>query len=302
MPRPSINRDPAVRACFGIECLPDPGSCARDAVHGAVSTHEDFACSNFNYRARARALASPHGAPVQGPAVLLRLGLIVMLKRLRLPPRRVVLWHAVAAIPLTTLMVLGGYLSYHYHLLSKESRERVDHAYQVLDTVNGLFIAVEDAGMAQRDFVITGDEADLAPVRSALAATKPAYARLHELLLQDPEQLLRVSQLEAAIAKRLAELAQTIDLRRKLGFENARAALAEGNGRKSMDKVREAAGAIAMAEHRQLKQRQQAERAHERAILLVGVSMAALSVVTRLLIAWLLARMRKRGRPSPFAA
>lgn len=54
------------------------------------------------------------------------------MKSWHIPPRRVVLWHSITAIPPATVVLLGGYLSYHYHALSMQSRERVDRAYEVL--------------------------------------------------------------------------------------------------------------------------------------------------------------------------
>src|ERR1700761_7444667 len=59
------------------------------------------------------------------------------LQTLSWPPRRLVLWHSVAAIPMATVVVLGAYLSYHYHQLTIQTRDRVDRAYEVLDVVDG---------------------------------------------------------------------------------------------------------------------------------------------------------------------
>ena len=70
---------------------------------------------------------------------------------LRWPPRRLVLWHSIAAIPMATVVILGAYLSYHYHQLTIQNRERVDRAYQVLDVVDGLFISMQNADVAERD-------------------------------------------------------------------------------------------------------------------------------------------------------
>lgn len=218
----------------------------------------------------------------------------------QIPPRRVVVWYAVSALPLAMVVLVGGYLSYHYHALSLQSRDRVERAYEVLDLVNGLFIAVEDAGVATRDFIITGDEADLAPVDAALRTAAPNQARLQQLVAANPEQLSRVTQWEASMAAELAVLTRTIALRRT-GFEAARAAMAEDKGRRSMARLREQTGVIATAEHRLLMRRQEAGRIHERDTVLVGIGVAALSVAMRLLIAWGLARLRKRGRPLPSA-
>ena len=87
---------------------------------------------------------------------------------LRWPPRRLVLWHSIAAIPMATVVILGAYLSYHYHQLTIQNRERVDRAYQVLDVVDGLFISMQNADVAERDFIITGDGSHLAAFRTEI--------------------------------------------------------------------------------------------------------------------------------------
>lgn len=215
---------------------------------------------------------------------------------MHIPPRRVVVWHVVSAIPLAIVVVLGGYLSYHYHALSVQSRERVDRAYEVLDGVNGLIVAVQDAELAQSDFIITGNEADLAPVGAALRLTGERGQRLHELLLESPEQLRRLSDLESSIAARLAELGNTISLRKRQGFEAARVVVAQGQDKRAMYDMRQRASSITTAEHQLLSSRQEARRGREQDIFLIGVFIAALSVTTRLAIAWFLARLRKRGK------
>jgi len=101
---------------------------------------------------------------------------------LRWPPRRLVLWHTIAATPMAMVVVLGAYLSYHDHQLAQENRVRVDRAYEVLDVVDGLYISVQDANVAQRDFVITGDPAHLAAFQSALRIESEDSGRLRGLL------------------------------------------------------------------------------------------------------------------------
>ena len=104
------------------------------------------------------------------------------LRTLRWPPRRLVLWHSIAAIPMATVVVLGAWLSYHYHHLALDNRERVDRAYAVLDVVDGLYISVQNADVAQRDFIITGDESHLAVFQAALREQRADSDRLRVLL------------------------------------------------------------------------------------------------------------------------
>src|SRR5471032_1881535 len=137
---------------------------------------------------------------------------------LRWPPRRLVLWHSVAAIPMATVVVLGAYLSYHYHQLTIENRDRVDRAYQVLDVVDGLFISVQNADVAQRDFIITGDEAHLVQFQAALKSEAEDSERLRALLVASATQETNLAKIDSAVSAKLAELGRTIDVRQKQGF------------------------------------------------------------------------------------
>ena len=204
---------------------------------------------------------------------------------LRWPPRRLVLWHSVAAIPMGTVVVLGAYLSYHYHQLTIDNRERVDRAYQVLDVVDGLFISVQNADVAQRDYIITGDESYLAVFQSALKEQAADSERLRVLLVASPTQETNLAKLDVAVSAKLAELGRTIATRQQQGFVAAQLAIRGGDGGATMTAIRDQATVLAETERRFLMRRQADTREHERDTLLVGIFIAALSVTTRILIA-----------------
>ena len=204
---------------------------------------------------------------------------------LRWPPRRLVLWHSIAAIPMGTVVVLGAYLSYHYHQLTIENRERVDRAYQVLDVVDGLYISVQNADVAQRDFIITGDDAHLAVFQASLKEEAQDSARLRTLLVASATQETNLAKIDAAVSAKLTELGQTIGVRQQQGFNAAQQAIRDGDGGAAMSAIRQQVTVLAENERRFLMRRQADTREHERDTLLVGIFIAALSVTTRILIA-----------------
>ena len=207
------------------------------------------------------------------------------LKTLRWPPRRLVLWHTVAAIPMATVVVLGGYLSYHYHKLGIQNRERVDRAYQVLDVVDGLYISIQNANIAVRDFIITGDDSDLASFKAALKTESEDSAKLRELLVASKTQEANLAKIDVAVAAKLSALSQTIVLRQQKGFEAAQQEIRNRDDGRAMAAIREQVTVLAENERRFLMRRQAATREHERDALLVGIFIAALSVTVRILIA-----------------
>jgi CHASE3 domain sensor protein len=204
---------------------------------------------------------------------------------MRWPPRRLVLWHSVAAIPMGTVVLLGAYLSYHYHELTIENRSRVDRAYEVLDVVDGLYISVQNADVAQRDFIITGDASHLAAFQAALKSENDNSARLRTLLAASAMQENNLTTLDAAVAAKLAELGQTIAVRQRQGFNAAQLAIRAGDGGRAMAAIRQQVSVLAENERRFLMRRQADTREHERDTLLVGIFIAAMSIITRILIA-----------------
>ncbi|HEY9027141.1 MAG TPA: CHASE3 domain-containing protein [Burkholderiaceae bacterium] len=206
------------------------------------------------------------------------------LKTLRWPPRRLVLWHSIAAIPMATVVVLGAWLSYHYHQLTIANRDRVDRAYAVLDVVDGLYISVQNADVAQRDFIITGDDSHLAVFQRALQDEKDDSERLRTLLAASARQEANLAKLDEAVAAKLAELGRTIELRQRQGFVAAQLAIRNGDDGQAMASIRQQVMVLAENERRFLLRRQADSREHERDTLLVGIFIAALSVTTRILI------------------
>jgi CHASE3 domain sensor protein len=215
-------------------------------------------------------------------------------KALRWPPRRLVLWHSIAAIPMATVVLLGAYLSYHYHQLTIQNRDRVDRAYQVLDVVDGLFISLQNADVAERDYVITGEDAHLVVIKTALQTEREDSDRLRDLLLASPTQERILAKLDTAVAAKLTELGQTIDVRQRQGFDAAQAAIRNGNSTVAMTEIRTLVTALAENERRFLSRRQADTREHERDTLLVGIFIAALSVTVRILIALGIRHMHSR--------
>ena len=205
-------------------------------------------------------------------------------KTLRWPPRRLVLWHSIAAIPMATVVVLGAWLSYHYHQLTIATRDRVDRAYEVLDVVDGLYISVQNADVAQRDYIITGDDSHLGAFQRALQDEKDDSARLRTLLAASAKQETNLAKLDEAVAAKLTELGKAIDLRQHQGFTAAQLAIRNGDDGQVMTTIRKQVMVLAENERGFLLRRQADTRQHERDTLLVGIFIAALSVTTRLLI------------------
>lgn len=214
--------------------------------------------------------------------------------RLPVPPRRVMLWSVISSVPMTVVILVGAYLSHNLHTEIAVGRERIEQTHQVLATLNQLFISLQDAETGQRGFVITGDDSYLTPYVTAVTALAPTLARLRELTSESETQSIRIGRLETLVDDKLAELGRTIVLRRTSGFRVAAADIASGVGKDLMDDVRREVDLVGTAERTLLQERQAVAQERERDVIRVGLLIALMSVCTRVGLALLLVKLRKR--------
>lgn len=219
---------------------------------------------------------------------------MVRSRRMKAPPRRVIVWSVFSAIPMTMVVLLGTYLSYHFHHQLVQSRSQVDYTHRVLGEVQQLFSLLQDAETGQRGFVITGEDSYLIPYQQATEATGPAFARLRQLLIGSAIQNSQMDRLEVLIDNKLRELSAVIALRRKQGFSAAAASIAAGQGKQLMDAVRAEVEDVVQTENSLLSQRQEIAKQRERELLTVGMYVAALSILMRTVLAITLVQLRKR--------
>jgi methyl-accepting chemotaxis protein len=112
------------------------------------------------------------------------------------------------------------------------------HTHQVRTDIASLLSGLTDAETGQRGYVITGDANYLAPYTSALTAIPRTFSDVQKLTLDNPEQQRRLATLQPLIDAKLAELKQTIDLRKTQSFEAALQVIAKNEGKTIMDQIR----------------------------------------------------------------
>jgi len=97
------------------------------------------------------------------------------------------------------------------------------HSFDVVQQLQAVDVGLRDAETGQRGFLLTGDESYLEPYQNARAALPGALRALRQQIADDPEEQQRLDELEQFTTAKMAELKQTVDLRRA---GNAAAALA----------------------------------------------------------------------------
>jgi CHASE3 domain sensor protein len=160
---------------------------------------------------------------------------------------------AIAAI------VMVARLSYGAFKDTVGSAQRVTNTLVVVEHLQAILSTLKDAETGQRGFVLTGDENYAAPYMNAKATLAGQFVTAHALVADDPEQQRHLQALEQACADKMAELAQTIALRRQGDSTGALAIVRTNRGNELMERIRTVTAQMAGAERRILAAHQ-AER------------------------------------------
>ncbi|GGM25831.1 methyl-accepting chemotaxis protein [Dactylosporangium sucinum] len=114
----------------------------------------------------------------------------------------------------------------------------VQHTYQVLGRIEALNASLKDAETGQRGYLITGEDAYLAPYSQALTDLAAQQQALRSLTADNSEQQQRLDSLAPLVTSKLDELKQTIDLRQAQGFDAAQKVVLTNAGKTVMDQIR----------------------------------------------------------------
>ena len=141
------------------------------------------------------------------------------------------------ALALLLLIAIGA-ISYRSFAKLATTSEWVTHTHQVLEHISGLYGQLKDAETGQRGYIVTGDEAFLEPYQTGSASVANVLKELRQLTADNPNQQKRLDAAEPLIAAKLAELKETIDLRRKGDFDGSVKIVKGGEGKRYMDETR----------------------------------------------------------------
>jgi methyl-accepting chemotaxis protein len=141
------------------------------------------------------------------------------------------------ALSLVLLVIIGSVAYVSISKLTKTS-QWVTHTHEVLEHVAGVLSALKDAETGQRGYVITGDEAFLEPYHTGSSGVLGVVTGLRKLTEDNPRQQKRLDTVEQLVTSKLAELKQTVDLRRSGNLDEAVKIVRAGAGKRFMDELR----------------------------------------------------------------
>jgi methyl-accepting chemotaxis protein WspA len=149
------------------------------------------------------------------------------------------------ALALIAVVVIGvvSYRGTNEILKSTDARK---HTHAVLLGIKDFVSLMKDAETGQRGYIITGDAKYLEPYQAAVSAVHQKLVDLTNLTKENETHRARFRAIEPLVESKLAELAETIDLRKDeaKGFEAALQVIRTDKGKKVMDDIRKLLGEV----------------------------------------------------------
>jgi len=128
-------------------------------------------------------------------------------------------------------------------ILDNNSRELIDstdwiiHTEKALKNISGIEKTIVDLETGQRGFLITGKESYLEPFMNGKEVIYKDLEAFKALTSDNPKQTKEVDLLRPILEQKIAELEQTIQLRREVGFEEAKEIVVTDLGKNLMDEI-----------------------------------------------------------------
>jgi signal transduction histidine kinase/ActR/RegA family two-component response regulator len=192
---------------------------------------------------------------------------------------RVIATGLVAA--LATVMIALVALVHHQRNVDQETRDEVERSYALRLHLQHVFSLVQDVETGARGFMLTGQDAFLAPNVQARAQLPGELALLRSSVLH-PDDRAYVAHLDGLIRRKLAIAGRNVELRRSHSLEEATARVRAAQGRLAMDQIRGVLAAWDAHEQRELDRRLAAADKANRdlKLMLRGLAGGVLLIIT----------------------
>jgi signal transduction histidine kinase/CheY-like chemotaxis protein/CHASE3 domain sensor protein len=196
-----------------------------------------------------------------------------------------------AGLALIILFFVGsGWIAISNINALRDDATQIQHSHEVIAALDELLSTVQDAETGQRGFLLTSRDAYLAPYNEALERAGPKLDQIGALTRDNSAQQQRLALLRRYIEAKLAELTQTIDVRRSAGSAAALAVVLTDRGKVEMDAIRLQLDGMQQEEARLRQVRLDDMAGAYRTAWVSGVASCLLGVALTLLIGFLIRR------------
>ncbi|NML08008.1 response regulator [Sphingomonas sp. G-3-2-10] len=206
------------------------------------------------------------------------------------PASRIGLGTVLGTAAALVFFLITGALAYSNIQTLRGDTAKVVHTHEVITELGNLLSAVQDAETGQRGYLLTGNARYLEPYQEALARTAASLNAIEALTADNPAQQANLRRLKPRLDAKLAELKQTIELRRTQGSTAALALVNTDRGKVEMDAIRAQLGAIRTEERRLREARLEQMEAAYRTATLSGILAALLGIGLTLAVGLLVHR------------
>ena len=190
------------------------------------------------------------------------------------------------------LLIANTVVSYRNTQKIVENERWVSHTHQVLTELESTLSTLKDAETGQRGYLLTGEERYLEPYKSALAHVNERLTSLQQLTADNDAQQQKLGSLRIAIDSKLAELQETIELRRQQNLEAALQVVKSGRGKQIMGGIRQQVAAMTAIENRLLQARSRESQASVNAAMLTFTVATLANLLLMALVYYLVKRDR----------
>ena len=141
-----------------------------------------------------------------------------------------------------TVIVVGGAASYMSLVGAIETTRKVEQTHQTLHDMQRILSLAQDAETGQRGYVLTGRERYLDHCNRAIKEIERRLDALGSNIDHNPIPRVDFEELRKLVAAKLAELHETVPLRRVNGFDAALSVVLTDRGARFMGEIRKIVG------------------------------------------------------------
>lgn len=146
-----------------------------------------------------------------------------------------------SALPILLLLVTVGATAIFVEAQwrsAAQSRALIDHSHALIEASTTLVKEMVDAETGQRGYLLTEDDAYLAPLTAAEISVPERFSRLAALSRDNPSHLARIGVIQGLWADRLGIMRQSVGSAAAGDFAGAILRVRTGRGRELMDRIR----------------------------------------------------------------
>ncbi len=147
-------------------------------------------------------------------------------------------WTTLGLALVLAFFLISGVIAYRNVEVLRAANAHIRHTHSVLISIDDLLSTTQDAETGQRGYLLTGENEYLEPYQSAVSGIASRIDTVATLTRDNPVQQANLRPLKRHMEAKLAELEQTITIRREKGPAAALSMVSTNRGKVEMDAIR----------------------------------------------------------------